>query len=85
MNEWELTDTEIDIALEAVPVMQRLTYKGCSAIATAAQKKLVEWLGQVNMASPSTPATPIGEVVHADDLWAGRYSWQVLKAALGVK
>jgi len=100
MNEWALTDAEIASAWNCDLRVQHLLFsgkraedvrEGDRAIATAAQKKLVEWLEnhtesfdnfeiqQFFMEWEDEPFLAVG------DRYIKQVDWHTLKAALGVK
>lgn len=92
MNDWELTDGEIEQAIRSA----ESTFKFDRAIATAAQKKLVEWLLANNQATESNLPNPAIDGEGINRGWSGYRIFlgelllrddqvQTLKAALGVK
>ena len=85
---WELEPDEIEAAKskarEETPgaSMRTLAVAIDRAIAAAAQKRLVEWLEQVNNAKNTSTVTG---AVEAQDLVVDWHEWQPIKAALGVE
>ena len=82
MNEWELSDHEIEVICEGRTTDDTFEMVGYDC-ATAAQKKLVEWMAKENEAA-FFARTP-DEWITKHDLYLTRPLWRELKAALGVK
>ncbi len=80
-KEWELTDEEIDKAVRDEDEYQCAMH----AIATAAQRKMVEWLEKNDITKREFQGERANEadvLLEKGDLWVDRIDWERVLSAL---